>query len=378
MATFARYFKVCKEDDTVTADQLVNNSSTPAEGSSEGSELREVANETEQLQESNEKAAEVVKEVESDIAAQEEIVEKSPEAVTTQDAVTATESFKVKASKLGVDLNDLSLSINKESIVANPLGAMKENIDNMKKFVFVAKESIAAVNRDVKTNYEYMWDMALAYTTHKEYNAVDWPKMFLGSTIVGLWRKFVKGGYTKIANPGILVDIFLGKWTTFGDFFSGQLSGKHLIDAVGLGVSGLNSKTAASLGGLSQTVKDSDNAYYKLVTNQDKSLDVETAKKLVSAFDSVVAELKRRYCKSIPRRELKTGELNDLKLFRPDLIKPELDKAESIAIRNASDSKEKKDWENIYAHLSRSALGVVKYLTENLSGYDYTEGVTVK
>ena len=391
MANFAEYYAICKDvqvhkendDANVSPDAAV----TPEEGqptddktvdsaaanTDEATELLQTANDTEKLEESKEQAEAVVQDVEKDIASQEEIVEKSPEAVTTQDAVVATEMFKAHAFKLGVDLDNVGLSVKKESIQASPAEAMKENVTNMKKFVEIAKESISSIDSDIKANREYMWDMAFAYTTHKEYNAFDWPKAFFGGAITGLWRKFVKGGKTKVDNPGILVDLFLGKWTTYGDLLSGL--GMSLPAAA---ISASKSKTAASPGGYSETVKDAENAYYKLVTNRSSKFSVEEARKLIKDFDVIVANLKKGPCKTIPLRDLALGELNDLKLFRPDLIKPEIDKAWNEARKDAKDEKTQKEWDDIYNHISKSAFGVVKYLTDNLVSYDYTEGKSVK
>ena len=415
MANFAHYFKVCKEDNSAVApaqtteekpveqavepvaattddgansttenttpDQTITQNVTSTDTGSEvatgeGTELVQTANETEKLEEAKEQAETVVKDVESDIEAQEEIIEKSPEAVTSQDAVIATETFKANAFKLDVKIEDLGMSINKESITSNPLEAVKTNVSNMKKFVSIAKESISTMEADIKANREYMWDMCNLYITHKEYNAFDWPKFFLGSTIVGLWRKIVKGGKTTVANPGIMVDLFLGKWTSFGDYVSGmQING---INVIGSLISASSSKSAMSLRGLTEQIKDSENAYYRLVTNQDTKLTIEQAKKLVSDFDKIVATLKKNVCKPISARNLTFGELNDLKLFRPDLIKPEIDKAaQNMIKKSGGDAKSEKEWKNIYNHLSQSALGVVKYLTDHLNGYEYTEGETV-
>ena len=355
-------------------------------------QMVEVANDTEKLVEDKAEAEEVVKEVEKDAEAAAEIAEKTPDQVEASDVVIATEMFNSKANRLGVKLSDLGITLNLESIKAHPSKELKDLSDKMKSFVKVARESIVHMEADIDTNMTYMWDVAnemsglKPLTVHNEYNVLDWPKFFLGGTITSLWRKFVKGGETTIEAPGALVNLFLGKWTTLGDIFdyARNKPGLSPLALVGSGIKTASaSKSHTGVAGSFRKkgqIARCENAYYVLVTN--RKIEVDNPGKyleLVSNFNKAVSEIKSTVCKKCPKRNLAIGELNDLKLLRPDRIRPEIMDEFNKTVKECKGNENLiKKWEEVYNKLSSSALGILKYITDNLHAYDYTDGKSVK
>ena len=146
MATFAQYFKVCKEEaeiaevnSTVTEDETL--SDVKAELTEASSELKESCDEAD-------KAEEVIANTQEQIDAQKQALEK-PEEVTPAQVVLASESFRANLRLLGIDSSYISSLnyVNSETITSSPAQVLSLITVDMEGFLDTAK-NVAGTIRD--------------------------------------------------------------------------------------------------------------------------------------------------------------------------------------------------------------------------------------
>lgn len=275
-----------------------------------------------------------------------------------------------KIKKTGTKLVGFIKNIFTRSV--KPVALHQSTIDYLNKKTGQWNEELVELKHEESIKSESAYD-DFEFDVDKEYYAFDWPRFF-ASPIVTLYRRFSNGGETTIESPGTLVQIFLSKGTVVGDFL--QLSNVAFNPFVTVAFIAGQKTQKTGLGAgkdlAKKELKDMKNAYSILV-NEYSKVDVKDPQKynqLVTDFAKVVEVIKKNICKKCPKRKLAVGELNDLKLFKPEKIKPELDKASrAITAACKGDKALIKKWDQVYNRLANLSTSIVKYLTANLHGY---------
>ena len=162
-----------------------------------------------------------------------------------------------------------------------------------------------------------------------EYNAVDWPQFFLG-TVNTLWRAITNETETRIEFPGLLISLLVGKWSDFG----------KIVGLIGPGIYNQGLKAAidelrGKAGNLTLAhnhyVMPGDTNMYKILFVEYKKVQVSEIKDYQELFDiykKQINKLKSEVCVKLPRwRPCSTSEITDLKLFKPDKARKEMDVA---------------------------------------------------
>lgn len=159
---------------------------------------------------------------------------------------------------------------------------------------------------------------------------MDWPKFLLGfgNTI---WRALFNKSTTSIEKPGILIELFLGKWTTVGQIISNfstydiaktvydYLKGKGNIPLDNSSIKLLNYNIYKDL--IVDYKKNNDSSYDSLVNE-------------FNTFKGVISYIKSNICKKINPRPCSTTEISQLKVFRPNEIQKEISQALSFYKNN--------------------------------------------
>lgn len=211
----------------------------------------------------------------------------------------------------------------------------------------------------------------------QEYNAFDWPRFFFGF-INSAWRGLTNKSVTKIDNIAVLIEIFTGKLTTFGQYFQAVpriLTGINLGSIAVLWSAATGEFGHGKMGQVGNSIakakatNDGINPYYFFIFSPNKVdfNNFDKYKDAATKFKQSIDIIKKEVCFPIEAREMRIGEKNALKLWRPELVKEDIDKCLRIVESKtiSLDDATKKKWNQLYKDLIAVAQDVVKYIEAN-------------
>lgn len=309
-----------------------------------------------------EEALEVQEEVQDQINKNEEVLEENPESVSEEVIAESRECLIASLSKLGLSKDSLvKYRISGESFKSN-----SEKLVALNKKLKLANETITRSLRSAIMQSYAISDRKFGIS--QEYNAMDWPQFFLGG-INTAWRALTNKSKTKIDNPGALVSILTGKWTTFGQLFNlysktmQALGGNPfaLGDIISQVVN--RSKGQGALANLEKDLRSIDGNIYRDLIVDCKKVTPAQYEALVNEFkvfkDSVRA-LKAKYNKPCTLRPMNTTEIAQIKLFKPEKANKEI--ANAVSYFKGQDLKLAKLAEEVGAFVGKE---IVNFIIEN-------------
>ena len=199
-----------------------------------------------------------------------------------------------------------------------------------------------------------------SYNISTEYNKVDWPNFFLGQ-INTVWRMLTNDSKIAIDNPGLLIGLLLGKvsdvvkvWTNITNPVSVV---KGIIDEV-RGKGGYRTLSPHDL-----TLNNALNMYKILFTDYKKVNldDPDFYKASFEVFKKAVNQLKETLCKKIEYTTASTSQIGDLKLFKPEKARKEMENA--IEYYNKKDPKFAKFAEEAALWCEQN---IIEYIAKNV------------
>lgn len=208
----------------------------------------------------------------------------------------------------------------------------------------------------------------------QEYNAFDWPRLFLGP-FNQIYRSLFNSSATGIDNPAVIIEIFTGIATTFGKIFNiaQGMTNPALISPI-MTIWSSYSGEWASVTPMSKDKRDEAyNPYYVLI-HCVKGVDFSdinvynSAVKAVDAFDKTYDVITSKICPKIPKRSMTLGEKNAIKLFKEDRIAKDMNDATAILkakTKNLNPDLAKK-WDELYKRLFEISNKAMKYLADNI------------
>lgn len=306
-----------------------------------------------------EEALEVQEEVQDQINKNEEVLEENPESVTEEVIAESQECLIASLSKLGLNKESLvKYRVSGESFKSN-----SEKLVALNKKLRMANETITRSLRTAILQSYAISDRKFGIS--QEYNAMDWPQFFLGG-INTAWRALTNKSKTKIDNPGALVSIMTGKWTTFGQVLT--LYGKIMSGFSGNPFSAgdvisqivNHSKGRGAAANLeSDLMKINGNIYRDMIVNC-KSVKPDQYDAMVEefkVFKEVVKTLKTKYNKPCSIRPMNTTEIAQIKLFKPDKANNEI--ASAIKYFKGVDPKLAKLAEEVGAFVGKEIIDFI-------------------
>lgn len=215
-----------------------------------------------------------------------------------------------------------------------------------------------------------------------EYNKVDWYRFFLGGWNQ-LYRLISSADRTRIEQPGLLLNIFLGKMSTFANI------AQHVKDAMTPGVLwSVMSIWSAWSGGFKYNYTKGDNReffnkldqiknpYYYIISNQMKGIDVSDEnvykewENNVKQFEELINITIEKICVSIPERPMQLGEKNLLALYNPEKFNNEVKSSLSaidIKLQNIGNDALAKKWQDLVQRLVNCSKKAFEYIGKNIS-----------
>lgn len=226
----------------------------------------------------------------------------------------------------------------------------------------------------MKLSREDILDYYGVHISH-EYNAMDWPRFFAGPFNMA-YRALTSKTKLKIKNPGVLINLFVGKWTTVGNISTVILNslagnfGNIVVEAGKQTYDAYKGKKSAVGEADKNTIKNTPNMYKVLFVDYKdaKDIPIERINVDLKLFKAIITELKKTECAPVDDEyEASTSQLGDLKLFRPKEIEKEMSEAISYYKSNVP------ELENIANNFAQWITNnVVKYILDNCadeSGY---------
>lgn len=176
-----------------------------------------------------------------------------------------------------------------------------------------------------ESNKDFLTYNSRGYNVSQEYTKVDWPNFLLGP-VNTLYRAITNGSKTTVDHPGLMIALFLSKPAKIIDalkMLNVHELAKQLIDAA------RGSKNSLAYAFDKDVLNKAPNAYYIFFSNykKTKNLTKDQAESIIKEFKTAVESLKTLLCKKISVRSLTTSEISDIKKFRPELAKREMETA---------------------------------------------------
>ena len=222
-----------------------------------------------------------------------------------------------------------------------------------------------------------------------EYNKVDWWRLAFGP-LNQLVRIIGNGDKTRIEQPGLLLNIFLGKMTTFANI------AMAVKDALVMGQQGLQIsiiRAAMSLwsiytGGIKYNHNKGDNSaffdklkqiknpYYYIISNQMSGINVSdeaTYKEWennVKQFEELIDLTIEKICVPIPERPMQLGEKNLLALYNPEKFNNEVKSSLStidIKLQGIGNDALAKKWQDLVQRLVECSTKAFNYIGKNIT-----------
>lgn len=212
---------------------------------------------------------------------------------------------------------------------------------------------------------EYYNFIGAKVNVSNEYNAMDWPDFFLGS-LSKLYRGLTNNAKLTIKNPGMLISLFTGKWTTFGQIIQYAYNPVKFYTLWDI-VDHISDKGKKAAFSSEAVLKGTPNIYQELIVNYKKIKqdDIEKYKADFERFKVAIQGAKKVYCNKTQPTKLTTSQLTDLKLFRPKEIKTEIERALTHYVGFGPEWK--KFSEDVVSWINSN---IVDYLLENIHDPD--------
>jgi hypothetical protein len=218
-----------------------------------------------------------------------------------------------------------------------------------------------------------------------EYNKVDWWRLFF-SGFNQLYRLISNADKTRIEQPGLLLNIFLGKMTTFANI------AMHVNDSLS-NVAGAPTGVVMSIwsvwtGGLKYNhnkgnnsaffdkLKQIKNPYYYIISNQMSGINVSdeaTYKEWennVKQFEELIDLAIEKICVPIPERPMQLGEKNLLALYDPEKFSNEVKNSLSVIdmkLQNIGNDALAKKWQDLVQRLVECSKKAFNHIGKNIS-----------
>lgn len=276
-----------------------------------------------EIKEAVEEALDAQGEVQEQIQNSEEILESSPNSVSESDVQEAQECLISTLSRLGLSRQDLvAYRISNESYMSN-----EERLRQTVKQLKVAQETIRkSLKSAILTSYK-LADRRFGIS--KEYFAADWVNIF--GPVATIWRGLTNFSKTKIEHPGAMVGLLLNKWATGAEGLS--LVTKIILtpDVITMSkmfIDRIRKKESTAFGKQVLNAKKC-NIYNTLFNNYKKvnTSNIEPYKREFELFKALISTIKSEVCVPCKTRTMSTSEIHDMKLFKPDKAKTEMETA---------------------------------------------------
>ena len=214
-----------------------------------------------------------------------------------------------------------------------------------------------------------------------EYNKVDWYRLFFGR-FNQLYRLISNADKTRIEQPGILLNIFLGKMTTFANI------AMHVQEAMTSLGAGAMSLWSSYTGGYKYNYNKGDNKeffkkldqiknpYYYIISNQMSGINVSdeaTYKEWennVKQFEELIDLAIEKICVPIPERPMKLGEKNLLALYNPEKFNDEVKSSMAnidIKLQKIGNDALAKKWQSLVQRLVECSKKAFDYIGKNIT-----------
>lgn len=214
-----------------------------------------------------------------------------------------------------------------------------------------------------------------------EYNKVDWYRFFFGG-FNQLYRLISSADKTRIEQPGLLLNIFLGKMTTFANI------AMHMHDAMTNVAGGVMSIWSIWTGGLKYNHNKGDNSaffkkleqiknpYYYIISNQMSGINVSdeaTYKEWennVKQFEELIDLTIEKICVPISERPMQLGEKNLLALYNPEKFNNEVRNsldALNFKLQSIGNDDLAKKWQNLIQRLVECSTKAFNYIGKNIT-----------
>lgn len=213
-----------------------------------------------------------------------------------------------------------------------------------------------------------------------EYNKVDWYRFFFGS-FNQLYRLISNADKTKIEQPGLLLNIFLGKLTTYANIAQHVAEGVQSPGGTAMAI------WSAYTGGLSYNrnkgdnsaffnkLKEIKNPYYYIISKQMSGIKVDdeaTYKEWennVKQFEELIDLAIEKICVPIPERPMKLGEKNLLALYNPEKFNDEVKSSMAnidIKLQKIGNDALAKKWQDLVQRLVECSKKAFDYIGKNI------------
>lgn len=214
-----------------------------------------------------------------------------------------------------------------------------------------------------------------------EYNKTDWYRLFFGG-FNQIYRLISNADKTRIEQPGLLLNIFLGKMATFGNI------AMHFRDGIANPVALMVSVWSMWTGGIKYNRNKGDNSaffekldqiknpYYYIINNQMKGIDVANEatykewENNVKQFEELIDITIEEICVPIPERPMQLGEKNLLALYNPEKFNAEVKSsmaAIDIKLQNIGDDALAKKWQSLVQRLVECSTKAFNYIGKNIT-----------
>lgn len=222
------------------------------------------------------------------------------------------------------------------------------------------KKRTSMIKRKTKLSQEEYLNF-INVNVSNEYNALDW-KEFLFGGLAKAYHAIASNATITIDNPGVMIGLFTGKWTTVGKIVTllrnDQLN--FLWDIVNL-FKGKGTRatipTNIQLGNTPNMYKILFVDYKKINFN-----NLERYKKDFDLFKQAITGLKGTVCRQRSKTKASVSQISDLKIFRPTEIAKEMAGAISYM-----EEKGGKEWEEFGQSCANYiTTSIVKYLLDNI------------
>lgn len=345
----ARLFANSNEEDQV---QDLNNveSAVAVDGPEEvKDDLQDPVEETalesyKDIKEAVEEALETQDEIQEQIENSEQVLETNPEGVTEEVIQDAQECLVASLSKLGLSRDQISkYRISSESCKTNA-----ERLQATVKKLRLAQETIRRSLKGAIAESYKVTDRKFGIS--QEYTHIDWAQS-IGGFFNTIWRGLTNKSKTKIEKPGLLLAIIVGQYNSLSDGLIGAI--KKVYDA---------KKGKGQNLSIGKNLIMANNVYEDVIVNYKKVKPEDYSKytEKFTKFKSIVNAIKTGICVSIPEREMSTSEINEIKYFKPEKAKKEIESA--IAYLKNKDEKLGKLAEDIAEFVSKN---VIEFIAKN-------------